>query len=260
MKALAITSGGMDSTTMGLSAKELGYDLTFIHFNYRQKCEKKEEEAIKKIGEILNIPVIIIDLPFFKDFGKGTSLVDEKVKVTTAIDNMNAGGSLYSGVWVPSRNVVFLAVASMVAEANGMDLITWGANQSEIAYPDNTLEFGKRFEHMLELGSMKKIKVDAPLYHLDKPHLLKWGFDHGYGEIYRFTWSCDDGQEKPCGRCGCCMNRRFSFKVLEKLYPGKYRDEQSYMDEDYFEKEYLPHLLKNCRKESWKYKYLELIK
>jgi len=33
------------------------------------------------------------------------------------------------------------------------------------------------------------------------------------GIDYSLTWSCDQGGNNPCGKCGCCCTRRHAFMV-----------------------------------------------
>jgi 7-cyano-7-deazaguanine synthase in queuosine biosynthesis len=171
-------------------------------------------------------------------------------------------------LWTPARNVVLIAAAAAYAEAEGAELITWGANQSETAYPDNTMEFADRFSYMLEMGCLKPAKVTAPLYHLDKPEMVLWTYRHGYEKVYLHTWSCDRGIPNPvltedrkyipCGECGCCMNRRLAFMIAHNSNEFVV-DTQTYNNPDYFKNKFLPDLLKRCTPDMWMHKYLKLI-
>jgi 7-cyano-7-deazaguanine synthase len=263
MKAIAVTSGGMDSITNGLMALKKGYQVTYLHFNYRQKSELGEKRAVENVVSKLNemgyplVSEIQIDLPFYSGF-KGSSLLDKEEPIPLGYDSVSQIGTL----WVPARNVVFLAIASAYAEQMDIDTILLGCNQSEIGYPDNTLEFLKRFEYMLEYGALKKIKVTSFIWEYDKPHILKWGIDNGFAEIYRYTWSCDNAPSPEgltCGECGCCCNRRLSFYILNKLYGPVYEDLQHYANEDYFFEVFLPKIKVEMKERFWFYKYKDLL-
>jgi len=279
-KAVSVTSGGIDSITNGLMMLKRGFEVHYIHFNYRQKCELGEKLACIKIVEELKrrrgLPVILhmVDLPFFAEFGKGSALVDSEVKVPAGMESLLLSATNIGELWVPSRNVVFLAIASSLAERIGAEYITHGCNQSEIGYPDNTQEFLDRFTHMLEYGTIKiHPKCISPEYGMDKPHILKWGFDNGFGWVYKWTYSCDC---KPynvrfkyllplkrediltCGVCGCSMNRRLAFLIAEKLWGIK--DNQKYLNEHYFYETFLPEAIANSSEKFWYHKYLDLMK
>jgi len=274
-KCVSVVSGGIDSVTNGLMMLERGYEVHYIHLNYRQKCELGEKLACRKIVKLLqekgcSVKLWEVDLPFFKEFGKGSALVDKSVEIPLGMRSLELSSTIIGELWVPARNVVFLAIASSLAEQIEAEYIALGCNQSETGYPDNTHEFLNRFSHMLECGTIKiHPKCISPEWELDKPHILKWGFDHGYGWVYKYTYSCDcepipirtpirDRDDfVTCGRCGCSMNRRFAFYVCEKLWGIK--DNQRYADEEYFWKVYLPDLKKRCTKDMWMHKYLYLV-
>ena len=87
MKAITVLSGGLDSTVSTLIAKDLGYEVTAITFNYGQRAVKREINSAKKICEILGIKHIVVDFPFVKQFGK-SSLITEK-EIDELMDKVN---------------------------------------------------------------------------------------------------------------------------------------------------------------------------
>jgi len=276
-RAVIVASGGLDSITNGLIMLSKGYDCLFLHFNYMQKCEEGELLSCRKIVDELNkgelrCDLEVVDLPEFEIIGSGRSLVDKKVGIIEGMESIEMSSKGGGNIFVPSRNVVFLAFASAWAEYIGAKVITLGCNQSERTYKDNTKEFLDRFTSMLEYGTLEGgIKVISPEWELDKPDILKWGFDNGFGWVYKYTYSCDDSpvvsfnvsDEKrresilTCGRDGCCCNRRFAFYVAEKLWGIK--DNQMYKDEGYFYDVFLEELKEKCKEDWWQYKYLKLI-
>ena len=48
-KAICILSGGMDSTLSSYIAKNEGYEIIAVHFNYGQRTEKRELKAFRDI-------------------------------------------------------------------------------------------------------------------------------------------------------------------------------------------------------------------
>ena len=44
-----------------------------------------------------------------------------------------------------------------------------------------------------------------------KIRLLKKGLE--INVPYKYTWSCYEGGEKPCGKCGTCIDRAKAFEL-----------------------------------------------
>ena len=272
---VAVCSGGMDSTSMGLAMMEEGHDVIFCHVNLGQKAETPEKNAVKKIVEEVNGMIkdfgplrayyFIVDTPWLGEMGgscltsasydvpKGMMSIEESFKITDNLDN--------PGLWTPGRNIVLLSVASALADRIHAEVVTLGANQSETAYRDNTMDFLRAFELMARFGTLQMPVFTAPLYELNKPEILKWAIDHGYYDVLKHTWSCDEGFEIPCGECGCCMNRRLSFLILNEILGYKqYPDNQTYKNPHYFKEEFLPDAIQRFIPGLWYGKYLEQLR
>ena len=54
-KAVVILSGGMDSTLSSYIAKNSGYELIAIHFNYGQRTQDRELKTLRDISKELKI-------------------------------------------------------------------------------------------------------------------------------------------------------------------------------------------------------------
>ena len=78
-KAICILSGGMDSTLASYIAKNDGYEIIAVHFNYGQRTEKRELTAFRNICEDLKIKEKYeIDIPFFTQIG-ASALTDDSI-------------------------------------------------------------------------------------------------------------------------------------------------------------------------------------
>ena len=60
------------------------------------------------------------------------------------------------------------------------------------------------------LGSGGQLKIEAPFVSLTKADVVKIGV--GLKVPYELTWSCYEGGEKPCGKCGTCLDRIAAFE------------------------------------------------
>jgi len=268
--AVCVTSGGMDSITMALKMLERKFSVLLCHVNLGQKSEEREELAVRTITTGLkdagyDVGYFMTDTKWLGELG-GSCLTDDSLKVPEGINSILESSNISSnlekpGLWTPGRNVVLLSVAASLADRIKAHIITLGANQSETAYRDNTMDFLKSFELMLRFGTLAMPVVFAPLYGYDKPELLQWGYDNDFGWVYRYTWSCDEGKAKPCGRCGCCNNRRLSYFILKNVMGhSKISDPQTYVDEDYFSKVFLKNVVDSENDNFWFRKYIPGIK
>ena len=57
----------------------------------------------------------------------------------------------------------------------------------------------------------KQIKVVAQFINATKDQVVKKGLELNIP--YKYTWSCYEGGEKPCGKCGTCIDRARAFEL-----------------------------------------------
>ncbi len=219
-KAVVILSGGMDSTTAAYIAKDRGYDIVALHFDYRQRTQKRERKAFEEICDALGVSQrYVIDLPFFETIG-ASALTDRAIEVPT--------GGLEEGVpvtYVPFRNGIFLSIAAAVAEKEGAEALFIGVVEEDSSgYPDCREEFIAAMERALNLGTKEEteIKIETPLVHLKKEDIVKTARD--YGVPLELTWSCYSDEEEACGVCDSCRLRLKGFKKASMKDPLKYRN------------------------------------
>jgi len=219
--AVTILSGGMDSTTATFIAKENGYRIIPIHFNYNQRTEKKEERAFHQICDYLGIPLkerYIINLPFFKQIG-ASALINLSLKVPT--DGIKPGIPI---TYVPFRNGIFLSIAGAIAEKEGAEAIFIGVVEEDSSgYPDCRDKFIDKFQEALNLGTKPetKIIIKTPLIHLKKEDIVREAIK--YGVPLHLTWSCYQNEEEACGMCDSCRLRLKGFKKANVKDPIKYK-------------------------------------
>ncbi|ARM74919.1 7-cyano-7-deazaguanine synthase QueC [Acidianus manzaensis] len=221
-KALVIASGGLDSTVVATKLIRDGYDVTLLHFNYHHKAEEKEREAIRKISEYLNVPLMEVNTDLFKIIG-GTTLLKNGGEIVK--DRKGEEGAEFAHEWVPARNAIFFTVALAIAESKGFDAIASGINLEEAgAYPDNEMEFVRMFSQLspYATGPNKKVEVLMPIGNLVKHEIVKLGIE--IGAPLHLTWSCYEGGEKHCGKCGPCYMRKTAFKINGLKDPVEYED------------------------------------
>lgn len=178
---VVLFSGGADSFLMLEYAKDLGKTPFCVLIDYQQLHQKELDIAVDYLA-INNIRWKTIQL---YGLGINSGLTGNGVKGT------------YEGVHemhVPSRNLMFVAIAASIAEDMGVGTIWYGADWSDYIndFPDCKQEWFGRLNKVLEINGPKQIRLEAPLSGLTKEAVLKIleikGIDKkhifsGYGEL-----------------------------------------------------------------------------
>ena len=121
-------------------------------------------------------------------------------------------------MWVPARNLVFLAIAASFCENYDYDFIITGFNKEEaVTFPDNSYNFINLFNDTLKYGVSNKVEVRAPLIELNKNEIVKLGLE--INAPIEWSWSCYTAQEKPCGVCESLRRRRAAFNSIQARDP-----------------------------------------
>lgn len=218
-KAVCILSGGMDSTLASYIAKNEGYDIIAVHFNYGQRTEKRELQAFRNICEDLNITEKYeIDIPFFTQIG-ASALTDTSIDVPT--DGIEEGVPI---TYVPFRNGIFLSIASAIAEKeNATALFIGVVEEDSSGYPDCTDTFINKITNAINEGTKEstKIEIKTPLVHLMKDQIVKKSLE--LNVPLKYTWSCYKEEDKACGECDSCRLRLNGFKKANSIDPIPYK-------------------------------------
>jgi 7-cyano-7-deazaguanine synthase len=212
-KAVCILSGGMDSTLVSYIAKNSGYEIITVHFNYGQRTEKKELEAFRAISEDINAyEKYEIDLDFFKQIG-ASALTDKSIDVPT--------GGIEDGIpitYVPFRNGIFLSIATAIAEKHSAEAIYIGVVEEDSSgYPDCRNNFIDSMSSSINLGTKDdtNLKIVTPLIDLKKSQIVKKAIE--LDVPLELTWSCYQDEDEACGVCDSCRLRLKGFaKAGEK--------------------------------------------
>jgi 7-cyano-7-deazaguanine synthase len=223
-KAIILLSGGLDSATIMAIAKQEGYELYALSFDYGQR-HKVELEAAEKIARFFSIKehkTAKIDLRVF-----GGSALTADIDVPK--DHL--GENKIPVTYVPARNAIFLAYSLGYAEVVGAQDIFIGVNAVDYSgYPDCRPEFIKAFEVMANLATAvgaggSKINIKTPLINLSKKEIIQTGL--GLGVDYSIAHSCYDPiivEQKvyACGHCDSCLLRLKGFEENNITDPYKY--------------------------------------
>ena len=217
-KAVSIISGGMDSALGAKIAKEEGYELIALHFNYGQRTEKKELKSFRKIAKKLEcIKSYEIDLDFFKQIGV-SALIDSSIDIP--IGGVEEGVPL---TYVPFRNGIFISIATAIAEKHGAEALFIGVVEEDSSgYPDCRDTYIKSMETSINLGTRDetKLEIKMPLVHMQKSEIVAKSIE--LDVPLKDTWSCYQNEEKACGVCDSCRLRLNGFKLAGVVDPIEY--------------------------------------
>ena len=212
MKAMVLSSGGVDSTTaLGLAVKKYGRDnVIALSLSYGQKHEK-EIEAAKKVAAHYGIEQLFLDLSKIFQYSNCSLLKqsDEEIPEESYAEQIKeTNGKTPVSTYVPFRNGLFLSTAASIALSKGCGIIYYGAHADDaagFAYPDCSPVFNEAMNKAIWEGSGHQLKIEAPFVNINKAEVVKIGLE--LGVPYELTWSCYEGGEKPCGKCGTCIDR-----------------------------------------------------
>lgn len=218
-KAVCILSGGMDSTLASYIAKNEGYDIIAVHFNYGQRTEKKELQAFRSVCQDLEInEKYEIDIPFFTQIG-ASALTDTSIDVPT--NGVETGVPI---TYVPFRNGIFLSIATAIAEKEEAQALFIGVVEEDSSgYPDCTDSFIDKMTQTINEGTKKttQLEIKTPLVHLMKKDIVLKSLE--LNVPLEHTWSCYKEEDVACGVCDSCRLRLNGFKEANTTDPIVYK-------------------------------------
>lgn len=213
-RAVVLVSGGLDSATILAIAREAGFELYALSFDYGQR-HRFELEASRRVCEAAGVRRHITVPLDLRAFG-GSALTDD-----IAVPKDRSESDMTTGIpitYVPARNTIFLSVALGWAEVLGALDIFIGVNAVDYSgYPDCRPEFVAAFQNVANLATKAgtqdggKWTVHAPLISMSKADIIQRGI--ALGVDYGLTHSCydPDSQGRSCGHCDSCQLRLKGF-------------------------------------------------
>lgn len=221
MKAVVLLSGGLDSTVCTAIARDKGYEVYPISFNYHQR-HTIELASAKKVAEFYGIKKHLIIDTNMNEIG-GSALTDAHIEVPEG----DVDRSDIPVTYVPARNLIFLSYALGYAEVLGADHVYIGVNSLDYSgYPDCRPEFIDLFQHLADYSTKagveahRKIKIETPLMKLSKKEIVLLGSK--LQAPLHLTHSCYQGSEKACGICDSCKLRLKGFAEAGVQDPVEY--------------------------------------
>ena len=201
--SLIALSGGVDSTTLLYEYRE--EIACAVGFDYGSKHNARELAAAKAICCELEIPYLIIPLAFIEEYFRSDLLLSggEMQLGDYSEENM-------SSTVVPFRNGIMLSILAGLAESRDLQQVLIANHFGDHAiYPDCRESFVKPMGEAITAGTSNGVKLVAPYTTLTKAEIVARGTR--LGVPYGKTYSCYQGGERHCGRCGTCRERHEAF-------------------------------------------------
>ena len=228
MKALVLVSGGLDSTTcLALAVKEYGSEnVVGLSIFYGQRHDK-EIKAADAVCEYYKVEHITLDLSSMFQFSDCSLLQhsDGEIPEESYEEQLSKTDGKPVSTYVPFRNGLFLSSAAAIALSKGCSKIYYGAHADDAAgnaYPDCSTDFNNAMNTAIYEGSGKQLSIEAPFITKNKAGVVKLGME--LGVPYELTWSCYEGHDKACGKCGTCIDRKAAFELNGITDPIQYEN------------------------------------
>jgi 7-cyano-7-deazaguanine synthase len=220
-KAVVLSSGGLDSTTVMAIALAEGFELLSLSFDYGQR-HRREIEAARRVANFFGArhTVVKIDTSIFQ----GSALTDD---IPVPKEGVQPGIPV---TYVPARNLVFISFGIAFAENRGARDLFIGVNAVDYSgYPDCRPQFIDAVAKAAALGTKcgdegDPIRIHAPIAGLSKSDIIIRG--SGLSVDYSITHSCydPDPQGRSCGLCDSCRLRLKGFADAGLNDPVAYAD------------------------------------
>jgi 7-cyano-7-deazaguanine synthase len=224
--AVALASGGVDSSTAMAIAIKQGFEVHALSFDYGQRhhCELSAAGNVVQSLGIKDHVIAKIDL---RIFGGSALTADIEVPKNRELENISEGIPI---TYVPARNTIFLSFALGWCEILHAQDIFIGVNSIDYSgYPDCRPEFLDAYERLANLATKagvegsSRYRIHAPLLHMRKSEIILAGTEAGVD--FSLTHSCYDPSAEglACGVCDSCILRRKGFEEAHIPDPTRYR-------------------------------------
>jgi 7-cyano-7-deazaguanine synthase len=212
MTRWVVLSGGLDSTCLlAVVVREHGReDVRAVSFHYGQR-HRKEVDAAKRISDDVGVDH---EVRYIGGTLHGSALLDD-----VEVPHGHYAESSMAQTVVQGRNLLFAASAVGLTEPG--DTIYFGVHAG-----DHPVYADCRPEFWAGLGAVVQeaygVRVETPFVDLAKHVLLGIGWE--VGAPVSLTWSCYEGGEVHCGKCGTCVERAEAFFLAGVPDPTVYAD------------------------------------
>ena len=189
MRLVNLASGGLDSTLVGVLAKEEGLEVFPLFIDYGQRAAVKEWSTCLHVHQQMGLSTPVrMDL-------SGFGQIILSGLTSTSLD-------IKEDAFTPGRNLLFLVMACAYAAQVGASQIAIGLLSERFCiFPDQNSDFINKAESAIQASLGKRIKITTPLSDFSKSDVIQLAI---VKNIHN-TYSCHAGTEIPCGKCISCL-------------------------------------------------------
>lgn len=193
MSFVNLVSGGLDSTLIGVLAKNDAIEQFPLFIDYGQRAASKEWITCVAVHKQLDLPEPTrMDL---SGFGR---------VIVSGLTNSDL--DVKKDAFTPGRNLMFLLMGSAYAYQLGASSVAIGLLSEQFSlFPDQRSHFIAQAESTIETAMGRRIKILTPLFDFGKADVVRLAQEKGVGG----TYSCHTGEAQPCGHCISCMEFQF---------------------------------------------------
>lgn len=220
MKAVVLSSGGLDSTTcLAMAVKKLGAEnVSALSLFYGQRHERELQSSIA-VAKFYNVARYELDVAKIFCYSNSallnTSTVPLEKGSYSAQKKKNHSQKI--ATYVPFRNGLMISMAASLADSiyeNDPVELYIGVHSDDSsgdAYADCRADFIASMSAAVRIGTYEKIKLVAPFLCQRKADVVKVGLE--LKAPYHLTWSCYERGDTPCGKCATCIDRAKAFEL-----------------------------------------------
>ena len=216
---VVLLSGGLDSTVLVGWLLNQRNDVDTVSFDYGQR-HRRELDAARAVAERYGVRHDVVDLTGVGRLLTGSALTDD-----VAVPHGHYAADNMAATVVPNRNMILLSVAVGIAAARGHQSVATAVHAGDHAvYPDCRPEFTRMASMTAQAATEGYGDVDilAPFVRRSKTDIAGLGAD--LDAPLNLTWSCYEGGDRHCGRCGTCVERWEAFRNAGIDDPTDYAD------------------------------------
>ena len=211
-----LISGGLDSAVLVAEALQRHPIVWPLYVQFGLFWEKVELYHLRRFLDALPTPALrtltVLEMPVADLYGQHWSLTGAGVP---------AAGTPDAAVYLPGRNVLFLAKAMLWCHLHDVPALALAPLESN-PFPDATPDFFTAYEAAVNQAIGGSVRIVQPYRHLDKEAVIQ----RGRHLPLQWTFSCMrpiDGRH--CGTCNKCAERRDAFARTDCPDPTVYHRE-----------------------------------